>query len=315
VRFAELISGVGGLDAFLMRSFGKEPVYFPGTAGRWSALRPGIDSPSEDLAGVAASVATIGAFARELEFDLEASTEVRWTASYPESKRDVFVLHAGGAPIECRVRKADATVWEGKLSDGDALYLPFGHSIEGDAALHLEFELIRPTVVDLLAWASRAAARIEYSREPVPLLDAPSAQADYLERVRKFVSEFFESPQLLEVFRRRMNGRARGGQAASNAPRSAGELGDRDLVVLASPRPLRVLPEQDAFGLHTAGEHLHLPLDALPVVRYLMQNAPVAVGGLRAAFASELDSGELSELLDMLASHGVIHIAREGDAR
>jgi hypothetical protein len=311
VQFAELISGVGGLDVFLLRSFGKEPVHFPGTAGRWSALYPGIDSPSADVVGFS----PVAAFARELEFALEASTEVRWTPSYAESKRDLFVLHTGGAPIVCRVRKDEETVWDGELRDGDALYSPFGHSIEGVPTPHLEFELIRPTVVDLLAWASRAAMRVEYSHVPVPLLDAPSVQAAYLERIRKFVSDFFASPQLLEVFRRRMNGRARAGRTALQAAVRTGEAGDRDLVVLAPPRPLHVLPEQDAFGLHTGGEHLHFPLDALPVVRYLMmQNAPVAVGSLRAAFAAEWDSSELAELLDILAGHGVVRIEREGGA-
>jgi hypothetical protein len=307
VKFQDLFVDSASLDSFLVSQFGVDVVHLRGPSGRFAELRRSASEAPE-------SATATGRFMRSVERTLEAAVHV-YSAheSNPESSRDRLIFHTGGPPFSYVVRKHEAVVWAGRLEDGDALCVPVGHQSVGPGGPHLVLELLRPSAVDLLTWAARAARSRPELQEPAPFFATLSVQARYLEDVRRAVAEFLSSPQLLEVFRRRMNGQASarviGGETPSVPAQSAS---DDHIAELTAPRPLHFLPKGAAFSIHTGGKHLDFPSEALPVLLTLERRAPITLRDLRREFESEMDPGDLDDLLDVLTSNGVIRIcARE----
>ncbi len=308
MEFQDLFADSAALDAFLVSQFGVDVVHLGGHAGRFS-----------DLNASEGAALRRGRFLRSVERTIEAAVQIVAPDEEREESdqrvfRDRLIFHTGGSRFSTVVRKQDVIVWEGTLHDGDVLCVPFGHRAGEIPASHLVLELMRPSAVDLLTWVARAARFRPELQTPAPLFAPLSTQASYLEEMRQAVTQFLSSPPLLDVFRRRMNGRAPArripGEAASLPAAAASES---DIVDLTAPRRLHFVSRADTFGLHTNGTHLEFPREALPVLLALEQRAPIAMGALRQEFASEMDRADLDDLVDVLAANAVIRIRAAGE--
>ena len=175
------------------------------------------------------AAAAIGAMVEELERALDAKIAVNMYASMHEKHgfrqhydtHDVLVLQIQGRkhwqifgkrpvtplahePFNRNEQPLTTPVWDGVITQGDALYLPRGlwHFAEpiGEPTLHLSVGIVRPTGFDVLQWVLQELNHSEHCRQHVPFMHAPSD--DYLERLRLAVHEVLTKPDALASFYR-----------------------------------------------------------------------------------------------------------------
>jgi hypothetical protein len=116
---------------------------------------------------------------------------------------DVFILQIAGRKdwkiygmtrkyplakdVVSTVERPQTPIWEGRLEDGDLLYIPRGwwHVATplDEPTLHLTVGVSNPTGVDLLAWFVDRLRASEHVRQDLPLFGTPEEQLDYLKRL------------------------------------------------------------------------------------------------------------------------------------
>ncbi|MGA3190855.1 MAG: hypothetical protein ABSF22_27470, partial [Bryobacteraceae bacterium] len=139
----------------------------------------------------------------------------------------------------------------------------------------------------------------------VPRFADPAAKADYAAGLRKALAQVLRAPGLLEGFRRTANLNAQP-QPATGTPWSESAPDDR-LIALLTPRRLRIKRgDQETILLVAMGKRLGFPEDAAPLLHFLSDRAPVPVAEFYNRFGSEFEREELSDLLSVLSTAGII---------
>lgn len=303
MNLAEILHPLPLAD-FFADHFGELPVLAPGPSARFSALVPGeqSDTPAIELA-------------RNLERDLEAPVRAEPMGDcsgliQQRMECDTIVLQIAGADDwSLYGRNSEAAAehrWDRLLDAGGALYVPRGYWCEASPhnrpSSNRIFKVRNPTGADLLAWFASLLKEYEAFHADVPRFASPARQAAYLTTLRKATARAYRAPSLMEAFNRRRNNFAPASRGAEK-----GELSDGCYIHLAAPRYLkirRVDPETICF--RHDGREIRFPVDAAPLLQYLIDNMPVAVTEFHRYFESDFDQAELSDLLLALAQDGFV---------
>ena len=121
---------------------------------------------------------------------------------------DVFVLQIAGRKdwkiYGLSPERPDTPIWEGRLEDGDLLYIPRGwwHVATplDEPTLHLTVGVSNPTGADLLSWFVEKLRANEQIRQDLPQFSSSADQQEYLDRIRQVVASEWSSSLLCEYF-------------------------------------------------------------------------------------------------------------------
>jgi hypothetical protein len=279
---------------FLDQYFGEAFLYIPGSAEKFSTLN-------------------LEALAQEIERALEAPVRVEQSDSGRREQDGIFLQLAGRS--DCKIHGDAETpegepLWTGLLNSGDALYVPRGWWLNAEPhGQHAILEIQNPTGADLLEWLFESARKDKVFKANIPRFADAAAKADYLTGLRQRMGRFFRAPALLEAFRRENNFVAPP-HPGTAIPWSAGTPDDHT-IVFSSARKFRVKRGvDDTILLVAMGKRLTFPPDAAPLLHYLSDRAPVAVGEFFKTFEAEFDRDELSDFLSVLSTEGIIGVWR-----
>jgi len=188
-----------------------------------------------------------------------------------------------------------------RAEPGSAVYIPRGFWIDcapdTPASRQLEFRIHNPTAVEFLVWLTEKVKELEVYQSDLPRFAAPATQAAYLKTLRRAVGGAFRTPGLLEAYARRVN-------------RQAGTLtipGRPDQITLATRRIPKIYRRgPQTIYLSVAGRDLFFPIEAAPLLQYVIDRAPAPVSDFYSQFLGDFDAEELSSFLAALVSDGVI---------
>jgi hypothetical protein len=276
---------------FLAHYYNAAPFHAPGTESRFEA----IDSLT---------------CAQTLERELEAAVAAESVPAprlreLHRNERDLIVLQVSGAAnwkVFGNGAEAAADVtFTARAEPGSAVYVPrgFWNSCAPDmpASRQLEFRIHNPTAVDFLMWLTEKAKELEVYQSDLPRFAAPAVQAAYLKTLRRAVGGTFRTPGLLEAYARRLNRHA----GAATIP------GRPDEITLATRRIPKVYRhDTETIYLSIAGRDLFFPIEAAPLLQYVIDRAPAPVSDFYSQFIGDFDADELSSFLAALIRDDVI---------
>jgi hypothetical protein len=252
---------------------------------------------------------------RELEAPVRAERMANASAADPRrGERDVIVIQVAGQ-TEWKVHGSEPAQasaepgWAARLDAGGALYLPRGwwRSIRScdQHTVSWFFHVHNPTGADLLLWLADKAKDYDAFQTDIPRFGGPAAKAAYLTRLRKAFGGAFRTPGLLEAHARRLNR-----LAPAHPPRGKGwgeDLSPEDTIALATPRQPKVFrKDRETLYLAVGGKELLFAADAAPLLQYLLDKAPVAMGEFYRQFDGEFDREDLVRFLAVLSQVGVV---------
>ncbi|MBN8885148.1 MAG: hypothetical protein J0I77_05470 [Rudaea sp.] len=310
MNLAELLHPVP-TSQFLHEFFGVQPILLRGTA-------------TKIVASLADGDAAIASLCLNLAYDLDVPVSPHvpttpWPWREPvRCRKDLFVLGCAG-DVQWRVhgsdsKTSDSPTWEATLSVGDALYLPRGswcsaESADATPAPRL-LEIHNPTGTELLHWLVEELAAQELVTADVPRFGDPAAKADYLIDLRRKVAEAFRVASLLERFAVWQNQRA---LLATSSPEAIVDLDTLPTpahrIEIALPRKPRIYRRLDGkIAFKSQAREYSFLASAMPVLRYLLDHAPLTVAEAIRGLSADFDSDEILAFLSTLQRNGVIRL-------
>jgi ribosomal protein L16 Arg81 hydroxylase len=206
-------------------------------------------------------------------------------------------------------------LWDGYLSDGDALYLPRGwwHVATpcNEPTLHLTVGLYNLTGHDFLRWICEPLKSNECFRIDVPRFQNYASQARYLSQIREMILNACSDPSLLDRFLREMDSRLVQ-RAAFAVPHSVDVNfvpSDEHIIELATSRRLSIA-HLDNGQVQIDFDRQKLTFDAPtePLLRFLNDCKAISVADFCTHFSDRYDRDEVRLLVGELARHGVVSI-------
>lgn len=296
---------------FLHEFFGVQPILLRGTVMKIVALS--VDAET-----------AIASLCRNLAYDLDAHVAPHvpatpWPWREPiRCRRDLFVLgHARDVNWRAHGNEgktSDSPTWQATLSPGDALYLPRDTwcSVEPVDAAPAPWllEIHNPTGTELLHWLVEELAAQGLVTADVPRFGDPAAKADYLIHLRRKMAEAFRVASLLERFAVWQNQR---GLPATSTLETMADLDTLPTpahrIEIALPRKPRIHRRSNGKIAFKSGtrEYSFLP-SAMPVLRYLLDHAPLTVAEASRGLAADFDPDEILAFLSTLQRNGVIRL-------
>jgi hypothetical protein len=310
VTLSEILYPVSVAD-FLTEYYNARPLHVPGPAARFSALTARAEQEASlDLA----------ALTHSLELDLEAPVRAVPRAGgqglpLHRGERDVMVFQTAGLDLwrihgrEAEHPSAEST-WQAELHQGSTLYIPRGWWYSAEPlctpSLNVTLHIENPTGADLLLWLAEKMQGSEAFSGDIPRFAGPAAKSDYLIAMRQAIVKAFRMPDLLERYSQRLNSRAPVAAASEMSSWSEAEFCGRS-VAIAAPRRPQIRPrDKETIFIRIGGLDFSFPVDAAPLLTFLLDKAPVAATEFYSAFEGEFDRDEISEFLTVLYKAGIV---------
>ena len=286
---------------FLGDYFGVGPLHVPGPPGRFSGLAERVP----------AAIELAEHLERELETPVRLEPAGEWTGlAHQRTERDAIVLQTAGRDkwslYGSETEAAVEPSWGAILEAGGMLYIPRNYWCAASPVLtpssNRVYRIDNPTGIDLLAWFASLLKEYGAFHADVPRFACPARQAAYLTTLRKATNLAFRSPSLLDAFTRQRNNFAPARQSVVT-----GELSEKHWVVLTAPRYPKIRRVDAAtICLRHDGREIRFPVDAAPLLQYLLDKMPVAVTDFYRDCESEFDRAELSDILLALERDGIV---------
>jgi hypothetical protein len=302
---------------FLTEYYNTCPLHVPGPATRFNALATRAEQRSSPV---------LGALARSLELELEAP--VRAT---PRDGGQRLPLHRGECDIMVfqtagwdlwRIHGRDAecasaeSTWQAELHQGGALYVPRGWWFSAEPqcipSQSIVLQIENPTGADLLFWLAEKIRRNEAFDADIPRFAGPAAKSEYLTAMRHAIVQAFRMPDLMERYSQRLNTCAP--VAAASKISAWSETKETTFrghwVAIAAPRRPQIrLRDKETIFIRVGGVDYSFPVDAAPLLIFLLDKVSVAAADVYSTFEGEFDRDEISEFLAVLCKAGIITTA------
>ncbi len=252
---------------------------------------------------------------RDFEAPVHAERVENVDAAEPvRGERDAIVVQAAGETEwkvygQEKAQASDEPTWSALLEPGGALYLPRGHwrsaSPRDSHTVSWFFHIHNPTGAELLQWLTDKMKEHELFQADIPRFASPATQAAYLTKLRKTFGWSFRTPSLLEAYARRTARLAplhpvRGTAWSECLP------ADHAIALTAPRNPRLFRADPETVYLTVEGKELFFPADAVPLLQYLLDKAPVEIAAFYRQFEGEFDREELVSFLKALSRDGVI---------
>jgi hypothetical protein len=302
------------VSQFLVEYFGIGPLHIPGPARRFETLAPAPpDHPCLPAADLARNLE------RDLEAPVRAEPHADWSGlAMHRAERDMLVLQIAGQDLwnihgrDHNLEAAEPTAEPepGRLLEaGGALYIPRGWWCaalpQSAPSLNWIFSIHNPTGAELLVWLAGKLKDHDIFQADIPRFAGPAAQAAYLAALRKTMSRAFRTPSLLERYSWRLN-RLAPAHPISGTPWSE-DLSGGHFIAWAAPRYPRIQRlDRETIYLTVHDQDFRFPLDAAPLLQYLLDKAPAPLCEFYRGFEGEFDRDELSSFLSALSRDGII---------
>jgi Cupin superfamily protein len=274
---------------FLLNYFGAAPLHCAGSADRFPAVTTDCDPFVQGLA-------------RCLEMTLEAPV-VSSLSQECEGETDVFVLQLEGEQHSILSIDDDHTE-QYSLTPGSALYIPRAWSRRtphrSSDSCCLTFAVMNPTGAELLAWITDKIQAHEAFQRDIPRFAGPAEQQAYQSAMRRVIMRAFRMPDLILRYSRRLNHRA---------PIRPGSKPESQILFSHLRRPSVHRRDEQTIYIAVETRQVAFPLDAAPLLHYLIDSAPVTIDSFYAYFENEFDRDELTSFLSALSDAGVISLA------
>ncbi|MFE2374271.1 cupin domain-containing protein [Streptomyces sp. NPDC059398] len=200
------------------------------------------------------------------------------------------------------------------LSAGDMLYLPRGwwHSVaadQGTESLHLTFGLVPHTGADLMLWIVDQLRASLALRRDVPRFGAPAEQSDFMDALRRAVTDTMADPRLVERWAESIDTTDLG-HAVPSLPYIEGLPARREIAVrLTAPRArLTQNLEQGTVTFAAAGTAWDFAEAVAPALGTLLTNQPTTLGEM--ADSAGLRVKDVAEMVSALIDgHAVAVVA------
>jgi ribosomal protein L16 Arg81 hydroxylase len=205
---------------------------------------------------------------------------------------------------------SDQPVWEGLLTQGDAMYLPRGvwHFARpvSDSTIHLSVGIVKPTGFDFLDWMAKQLNPEQFFRQNLPEFTANAAQQEYLLAFKQRVADWLTRPDLFDAFALDYTiAEGEGVYTTFGLPWSVTEqLLPRShdaLIHLTTPLGLRPQPSRNSDGmvdLYESGEPvLSFKKNVTPLCEYLLAHAPVSIEAFMNCFKDDFSEATLTSFL------------------
>jgi hypothetical protein len=290
---------------FLVDYFGARPLAVAGPASRFDFLKEGENAQP---------------LAWDLEREVEAPVTFERSQGEPaephRGERDLLVLQIAGrtgwSTYNNEKEAAGEPDWSAAVTPGGALYVPRGWWRSTDCAspdaICCTFSIRNPTGADLLLWLADKVKDFDTFQTDIPRFAGPAAQAAYLTRLRRAFGGAFRAPVLLKAYSKRLD-RLAPTHPVAVMEWGAGSAPDHS-IELATPRRPRIFRhDPETICLWNEGVQILFPVDAAPLLQYVLDNAPFHAASFFREFAGEFDAEDLSGFLTALSSHRIVTVA------
>jgi hypothetical protein len=182
--------------------------------------------------------------------------------------------------------------------------------------------LRQPSGLDLAQDVLARSIDDEVMRSPFPLFAEAEVQARHLASVERNLFSRIGRPGFLLGYLRELHARVPTRTAFASRPgiTAAPRIINEDVAIKTLSRfPLVIehLEEKDGIEVYCAGERFQMSEEAVPLLRSLRVDRPIAFGALVDQFGDLVSIENLRTILSELVAHGVIAIvslSRQGDA-
>ncbi len=152
------------------------------------------------------------ALEREFRVRIQVNGYAGWRTSHGFDlhwdDHDVFVLQIAGRKdwkiYGLSAERPETPIWEGRVEDGDLLYIPRGwwHVATplDEPTLHLTVGVSNPTGADLLSWLVEKLRANECVSRDLPQFSSADEQKEYLDQIQKLVARSWSSDLLDQYF-------------------------------------------------------------------------------------------------------------------
>ena len=209
-----------------------------------------------------------------------------------------------------------APVWEGIVSDGDALYIPRGwwHVAfpMNEPSLHLTISLTPPTGLDFLAWTMSRLRHHAELRASLPFNDDAAARAQFTARIGRLLSDALGDGAVPEFLGEwdaniRPNPHIRLPHAAYE---QLSAVTDDSRIRLAALHRLSIGAQGPDFEFAAGGRLWTVPKSLVPALARLRNASDVTLGELAGALPDPAARGDLVKSLGVLAQAGVVLVEK-----
>lgn len=243
---------------------------------------------------------------------LQVAGQKHWRI-YGETER----FPVARTPLNC-LKPRNEPLWEGILTEGDALYLPRGwwhvaNSCAGPT-VHLTVGIHNPTALDLLRWLADRLSRHECLRMDIPRFASKQAQDLYLRSVQEAITSECRQESLVSEFLRHLDetapARAAAGLPWSAAPQVLPD--DQGLnIQVQLPRGLEahLYVSDSSIEIRSAGKVCRFEKSTAPLFDRLRTHGCIPLAEFYGTFAGRFSHCQLQDFVASLAREGIVALS------